>query len=467
MSAPHITENPSPSDLAMDKFAAQAKATLAQLAELNDDEFATYLLTAPTLPQLQGCIFVGHKATDLDSIASAVACAELFGGTAARASEVNSETRCALDLWHVPLPETFSSACERLPNAKIVLCDHNQMSQSPDGLDLTRLHGCIDHHAMQGRTVMTSAPIYVCIQPWGSACTIVAHMFFAARRKMTRHVAGMLLSGIVSDTLNLRSPTTTDPDRHAVTLLARLVHDSPVGRCDVTALARTLFKAKSREVLLCTPHQLVRGDLKTFECRCNAPRGALVALEGDGAPAADAAAAAAIDAAAAAAAGAETVLSMAFGVIETTDLSTLTPLKAELQKELRALKREERRDLAFLALVDIDRLHSLLVTAGERELSLAMAAFPGAKHDEASGLLDIGSRVSRKKDLIPFIEACLRDGSGWVPPPLSAAEARLAATEQFGRVAIECTDHGCQLVRHEVEEDAKTADVPAVAVTAD
>lgn len=363
--------------------------------------------------QLMGCIFVGHKATDLDSIASAVGCAELYSGIAARASEVNNESRYALEIWGIDTPRPFLEVKESNPTTKVCIVDHNQAKQCPDGLEMDMLLGCIDHHAMQGGTVSTSAPIYVNIQPWGSACTIVAHMFFRSRKKVSRATAGMLLSGILSDTLNLRSPTTTEHDCLAVTLLSKLAQVD-----DINELAKSLFKAKSLELLKCTPHQLVRGDLKTFECRSMDPTN----------PSAP-----------------KALVTMAFGVIETTDLSGLVAIREDLCLELRALKKEEKKDMAFIAFVDIVNLKAELLLVGSREADLAIKVFQGPI-DPVTGLMHLGDRVSRKKQFIPPIESMLST-VGWNMPPLSADEAQQAEEEEFGEVQLECGPHGCQTVR--------------------
>lgn len=344
---------------------------------------------------------MGHKATDLDSIASAIGAAELYNGIAARASDINHETKFALDFWKVPVPPPFLEVADDRP---VVIVDHNQIHQSPDGLQSSKLCGCIDHHAMQGATISTSLPIYIDIRPWGSACTIVAHMFFRAKRQIKASTAGMLLSGILSDTLNLRSPTTTEHDRIAVSILAKLAKLS-----SVDDLADSLFHAKTQELASCAAPVLVRGDLKNFTCRC-----------ADG-----------------------TNVTMCFGVIETTDVDTLVNRKDELAFELRALKAEEGKDLAFLALVDVGQLKSKLILIGSRERDLATRVFNGEIVD---GLMDLGARVSRKKEFIPPIEAAI--SAGWVPSKLPEDEALSLDPSEFGTIAMGYVEGvGCQLLR--------------------
>ena len=89
--------------------------------------------------------------------------------------------------------------------------------------------GVIDHHSLKTKTVCTAGPIFIDIRPWGSACSILAFDFFAAERLPSKPVAGMLLSGILSDTLNLKGPTTTEPDRVMVAALAKVLFRGGVG----------------------------------------------------------------------------------------------------------------------------------------------------------------------------------------------------------------------------------------------
>lgn len=410
-----IVEEKSYSELAIERYLQISE--LQEVLELSQDDYSQVAHQCCLPKQLQGSIFVGHKATDLDSIASAIGAAELFQGIPARASEVNNETAHALRIWNFDVPAPYLEVSTEHPARMTCIVDHNQKVQCPDHLDYDKLIGVIDHHAMQGGTVSTSSPIYVNIHPWGSACTIIATMFFQARRSMSRQTAGILLSGILSDTLNLRSPTTTEYDCLAVSLLSNFAKVS-----DVNELARSLFKAKSMELLRCTPHQLVRGDLKTFECHCKNPTNLSLPSQ---------------------------LVKMAFGVIETTDVTGLINLKDKLTYELRALKAEESKDLVFLALVDIVSLNTQLILVGAREVDLATRVFNGTI-DQATGLMPLQGLVSRKKDFIPPLEHYLSK-KGWSMPELSTEEQNLLAHKNFGRVELECTEFGCQTVRQDVD----------------
>ena len=137
--------------------------------------------------------------------------------------------------------------------------DHQQTSQLNKAIPLERIVGVIDHHALQNSTIVTDMPIYIDIRPWGSMSTIIAHNFMMYRRRPSRPVAGMLLCAILSDTLNLQGPTTTEWDRLMATVLTDIA-----GVGDVQKLASDQFKAKSAELELLTANALVTGDQKIF-----------------------------------------------------------------------------------------------------------------------------------------------------------------------------------------------------------
>lgn len=117
---------------------------------------------------LKGAYFVGHLVTDLDSVAGAIGAAALYGGFAALASDVNSETQFALDYWGVETPPRIEDILAENPNVEICLVDHQQTSQMNPAINTDKIVGVIDHHALQSKTIVTDKPIYIDIRPWGS-----------------------------------------------------------------------------------------------------------------------------------------------------------------------------------------------------------------------------------------------------------------------------------------------------------
>jgi len=326
------------------------------------------------VPQtLNDCIFCGHLVTDMDSIAGAIGAAELYGGIAARASEVNPETAFALKLWGVEKPEPVEELLVKYPKAGVCLVDHQQTSQLNKAIDVNRIVGVIDHHALQNATIVTDMPIYIDIRPWGSMSTIIAHTFLTLRRRPTKATAGMLLCAILSDTLNLQGPTTTEWDRLMVTVLVELAEVD-----DVQFLATQQFKAKSQELAGLTPMALCNGDQKVFTFKTEVFEG-----------------------------------SVGFAVVETTDDDIIMSRSDEITAALTEDKASKGLSVLFLAVVNIVKLRSNLLLIGPVETSLAQASFANGTIDEP-GVMNIGSLVSRKKDFIPAVTAAIK--KGWKVP---------------------------------------------------
>jgi manganese-dependent inorganic pyrophosphatase len=103
---------------------------------------------------------------------------------------------------------------------KAILVDHNEISQAVDGIDEAEILEIIDHHRVGD--ISTVAPIYVYNDPVGSTCTVVANLMFLHQVQIPAEIAGILLSGILSDTLILTLSTTTEKDRLAAERLAEI-----------------------------------------------------------------------------------------------------------------------------------------------------------------------------------------------------------------------------------------------------
>ena len=103
---------------------------------------------------------------------------------------------------------------------KVILVDHNEKKQSAEGLDEAEIMEIIDHHNLG--SITTSNPINFRNMAVGSSCTIVYSLYKERNVEIPKKIAGLMLSGIVSDTLILKSPTTTDIDRKAVEELSKI-----------------------------------------------------------------------------------------------------------------------------------------------------------------------------------------------------------------------------------------------------
>ncbi|MGI6145451.1 MAG: putative manganese-dependent inorganic diphosphatase [Clostridia bacterium] len=122
------------------------------------------------------------------------------------------------------------------PNRKkVILVDHNEYAQSVEGLSQAEIIEVVDHHKIGD--ILTTTPIDFRNMPVGSTCTIVFHLYKEAKISIDRKIAGLLLSGIISDTLSLKSPTTTPLDIQAVEELAEQLN------IDVAQFSLEMFKA--------------------------------------------------------------------------------------------------------------------------------------------------------------------------------------------------------------------------------
>ena len=159
---------------------------------------------------------VGHNPPDSDSVCTAIAYANLkrqlgVNAEARIAGLPNAETTYALNYFGVKEPLLLDDAAGK----NIILVDHNSFAQAVKGMEKANVLEIIDHHNLIG-DVKTSAPIYYRNMPVGCTSTIVWLEYQEAQVPITKEIAGMMLSAILSDTDNLQSSTTTDLDRQAV-----------------------------------------------------------------------------------------------------------------------------------------------------------------------------------------------------------------------------------------------------------
>ncbi|MDR7871291.1 MAG: putative manganese-dependent inorganic diphosphatase [Tissierellaceae bacterium] len=138
---------------------------------------------------------------------------------------------------------------------KVILVDHNERSQSVDGLEEAEILEIIDHHRVAD--VFTGAPIYFRNEPVGSTCTIVASILFENGRRPSKKTAGILAAGIISDTLLFKSPTSTNTDKIMLERLAKIAD------LDVEEFALEMFK-EGTSLTGKTPKELLNQDFKSF-----------------------------------------------------------------------------------------------------------------------------------------------------------------------------------------------------------
>jgi manganese-dependent inorganic pyrophosphatase len=146
----------------------------------------------------------------------------------------------------------------RATRRRVILVDHNEVSQSADGVEEAAVVEIVDHHRIGD--VQTSTPIAFIGRPVGATATIVAGEYRGLDMDPPFAMAGLLLSAVLSDTVLLKSPTTTDEDREVVDWLAGLVGVDP------TEFAVEMFRARSSGAAF-SPEEVVTRDLKEYRIR--------------------------------------------------------------------------------------------------------------------------------------------------------------------------------------------------------
>ncbi|EMF4870631.1 manganese-dependent inorganic pyrophosphatase [Listeria monocytogenes] len=165
----------------------------------------------------------GHKNPDTDTICSAISYAELKKAQGAdieavRLGELNSETAFVLDYFQVTAPRLVETVANEV--SEVALVDHNERQQSVDDIDDVTVTAVVDHHRIAN--FETSDPLYYRAEPVGCTTTILLKMFRENEVEVSKTVAGLMLSAIISDTLLFQSPTCTEEDKVTAQKLAQI-----------------------------------------------------------------------------------------------------------------------------------------------------------------------------------------------------------------------------------------------------
>ena len=153
------------------------------------------------------------------------------------------------------LLDAIEPAAEGEDPQQVILTDHNEPGQSVAGLANAQIVGVVDHHRFGDFT--TAAPLTIVAMPWGSSCTVVAKLFEVLGQELTDTQAKLLLSAMMTDTLMLKSPTTTDVDRATAAKLGEQLGVDPV------KFGMEVFLSRPSGSF--TPEQMVGNDIKLFE----------------------------------------------------------------------------------------------------------------------------------------------------------------------------------------------------------
>jgi manganese-dependent inorganic pyrophosphatase len=298
----------------------------------------------------------GHKSPDTDSTGSPIVWAwylnDVVGTPAAPVlqGEPNTEAAFVLKRWGLDKPAIIEDVIE---GEQVVIVDTNNPSELPAGISAAEILAIIDHHKLSGG-IETKSPIDVTIRPLACTATIMHDLMGADAARMPDAIKGAMLSCILSDTLEFRSPTTTDTDRKLAEALAADLGVS------IPELASQMFEAKS-DVSAFSDAELLRMDSKQYDVGGKSFR---------------------------------------ISVLETTAPKIVLDRKASLMESMVPVASEDGVDQVLLFVVDILNKEATLLVPNDLVKTVAEKSF-GARVDGDSVVLP--GIMSRKKQIIPAL----------------------------------------------------------------
>lgn len=299
----------------------------------------------------------GHKSPDTDSTGSPIIWAwylnDLKGIPAAPAllGEPNTEALFMLERWNLDKPQIIEGVAADAP---VVIVDTNNPAELPADINAADIRAIIDHHKLVGG-LETKGPIDIRIEPLACTATIMYKMIGKDMAQMPTAIKGAMLTCILSDTLEFRSPTTTQEDKAIAHALAE---DLGIVIADYAA---EMFAAKS-DVSAFSDAELLRMDSKEYSV-------------GD--------------------------TKFRVSVLETTAPATVLDRKASLINTMTTVAAEDGVDQVLLFVVDILNEEATLLVPNDLVKTLAETSFGATVSGDAVVLPGI---MSRKKQIIPNLK---------------------------------------------------------------
>ena len=244
------------------------------------------------------------------------------------------------------------------PKKKIILVDHNEISQGIPGSEKAEILEIIDHHRLNPEK--TYSPIYVFNKPVGSTCTIIFHHYRINNVAINKKTAVLLLSGILSDTVLLKSPTATDEDVRAAQQLASMAN------LDYKSYGEEMF---SQTVLLRSeaPRKLITSDFKTYD---------------------------------------DYGVSFGIGQVEVVTLTEIPEMADTFLEALQDVQKEKGLDWVMLLITNVIKENSMLISTAYRGIEKQLVYKPLQDH-----LFELPGVLSRKKQLLPEILRVLEENT--------------------------------------------------------
>jgi len=302
---------------------------------------------------MEKIIVFGHKNPDTDSICSSIAMANLQTKVRGeevipcRLGEINEETKYALNYFKVELPKMIEKVEE---GQTVIMVDHNEFSQTVDGIESAKIDTVVDHHRINN--FQTSEPLFYYAQPVGCTSTLLYELYTLNNVELEPTIAGLMASAIISDTLLLKSPTTTDKDRKALEALAKLANiDIEKYGLEMLKAGTNLDKYTEKELLSLDAKQMEKNGLKYLVAQVN-----------------------------------------------TVSISDVLTRKDNIESEIRKEIAEKGLDLFVFVITDIVNSNSEAIVLGDRTDLISKT------YKIENNIAEMPGVVSRKKQILPLIE---------------------------------------------------------------
>lgn len=299
----------------------------------------------------------GHKSPDTDSTGSPIIWAWYLNeikGVAAEPKllgEPNTEALFMLDRWNLDKPEIIADVADDQP---VIIVDTNNPAELPANINGADIQAIIDHHKLVGG-LETKGPIDITIRPLACTATIMLDLIGNDAAKMPKEIMAAALTCILSDTLEFRSPTTTDHDRATAETLAADLD------LDIADYAAEMFAAKS-DVSSFSDAELLRMDSKEY------------AVDGT---------------------------KFRVSVLETTAPGVVLDRKASLMESMKTVAAEDGVEQVLLFVIDILNEEATLLVPNDLVKSVAEKSFGAAVEGDVIVLPGV---MSRKKQIIPNLK---------------------------------------------------------------
>jgi len=299
----------------------------------------------------------GHKSPDTDSTGSPIIWAwylnEVKGGNAEAVllGEPNTEASFVLEKWNLPKPRIISDIAKE---QAVVIVDTNNPAELPSDINDADITAIIDHHKLVGG-LETKGPIDIRIEPLACTATIMWKMIGKNMAQAPAAIKGAMLSCILSDTLEFRSPTTTQEDKAIAHALAQELG------VDIPAYAAEMFEAKS-DVSAFSDADLLRMDSKEY------------AVDGT---------------------------QLRVSVLETTAPKLVLDRKESLMASMVDVAKEDSADQVLLFVIDILNEEATMLIPNALTKAVAEKSFGATVEGDTVVLPGV---MSRKKQIIPNLK---------------------------------------------------------------